>query len=140
MEEFLTRLWEDLVGRIGGPMTLRFILQPTMATLFGIRDGLRYAREGRSFLLRGGPEDPVERRAQLLATWRSIGKVFVLAILLDVIYQLIVLRWVYPLETLIVAIVVAVVPYLAIRGLVNWLARPKGGSRPPESKKGGTES
>ena len=140
MEEFLTRLWEDLVGRIGGPMTMRFILQPTMATLFGIRDGLKYAREGRSFLLWGGPEDPVERRAQLLATWRSIGKVFVLAILLDVIYQLVVQHWFYPLETLIVAVAVAVVPYLAVRGLVNWLARAKRGSGPPESKNAGTES
>ena len=134
MEELLTRLWEDLVGRIGGPMTLRFILQPTMATLFGIRDGLRFAREGRSFLLWGGPQHPVERRAQLRATWRSIGKVFLLAILLDVIYQLVVLHWFYPLETLIVAIVVAVVPYLAVRGLVNWLARSKTGSPPPKDE------
>lgn len=131
MDDFLTRIWEDLGARIGGPLTLRFILQPTMATLFAIRDGLRFAREGRSFLLWGGPEDPVERQAQLVATWRSIGKVFVLAIVLDGSYQWLVLNWLYPLEALIVAIAVAVMPYLAVRGLVNWLARPKRGSTPP---------
>lgn len=123
MEELLSRLWDDLVGRVWSPMSFRFILQPTMAILFGIKDGLRFAREGRSFLLWGGPEDPVERRAQFLATWRSIGKVFVLAMVLDVLYQLIVLHWVYPLETLIVALVLAIVPYLSVRGLVNAAMR-----------------
>jgi len=125
MEELLMRFWENLVDRIGGPMNLRFILQPTMAVLLGIRDGLRYAREGRSFLLWGGPENPAERRAQLLATWRSIGKVFVLAIVLDIICRWIAVNWFFPLETLIVAIGVAVVPYLAVRGSVNWLARSR---------------
>jgi hypothetical protein len=125
MEELLMRFWENLVDRIGGPMNLRFILQPTMAVLLGIRDGLRYAREGRSFLLWGGPENPAERRAQLLATWRSIGKVFVLAIVLDMICRWIAVNWFFPLETLIVAIGVAVVPYLAVRGSVNWLARSR---------------
>ena len=68
MEELLMRFWENLVDRIGGPMNLRFILQPTMAVLLGIRDGLRYAREGRSFLLWGGPENPAvhcRRRARV---------------------------------------------------------------------------
>lgn len=132
MEDFLTRLWEDLGDRIGGPMHLRFYMQPTMAIFFGIRDGLRFAREGRSFLLWGGPTDPVERHAQLVATWRSIGKVFVLAILLDVIYQIVVLHWFYLLETLIVALAVAVGPYLLVRFAANYLARIRRGPRPPD--------
>ena len=135
MEDLLSRLLENLVDRVDRPMALRFLLQPAMAIFFGIRDGLRFAREGRSFLLWGGPKDPAERRAQFLATWRSIGKVFVLALALDAICQLTVVGWFFPLEALIVAIVVALVPYLAVRGLVNWLARRKQGPRPPEVKK-----
>jgi hypothetical protein len=54
--------------------------------------------------------------------WKAIGRVFVLAILMDVIYQLIVVRWIYPLELIIVAISLAVIPYLLIRGPVNRLA------------------
>jgi len=46
----------------------------------------------------------------------------VLAIIMDTIYQLIVLRWLYPLELVIVAILLAVVPYLLIRGPVNRVA------------------
>jgi len=49
--------------------------------------------------------------------------VFVLAIVMDVIYQLIVLRWVYPFELILVAILLAVVPYLLIRGPVNRVVR-----------------
>ena len=130
MEELLMRLWTNLIERGDGPLHLRLILQPTIAALLGIRDGLRYAREGRSFLLWGGPIDPAERRAQHLASWRSIAKVLVLAIVLDTVYQIMVLNWFYPLETLIVAIGVAVIPYMVVRGLVNALARKWGGRKP----------
>ena len=43
MEE-LTRLWENLTGRIGGTMSFRLILQPAVAIYFAIRDGLSDAR------------------------------------------------------------------------------------------------
>jgi hypothetical protein len=39
------------------------------------------------------------------------------------VYQILVLRFVYPGETIIVAFVLAIVPYLILRGLVNRIAR-----------------
>jgi len=45
------------------------------------------------------------------------------AVLMDLVYEWIVGRWFYPLETLIVAVVLAIVPYLVIRGPVNRIAR-----------------
>jgi hypothetical protein len=61
--------------------------------------------------------------------WKSVGKVFVIAIIIDLVYQLIVFRWFYPLEALIVAAILAFIPYLLIRGPVNRLMRrhTKGG-------------
>jgi hypothetical protein len=47
MDEMLTRLWENLGGRIGGPMSLRLLLQPTIATILAIRSGLADARAGK---------------------------------------------------------------------------------------------
>jgi hypothetical protein len=47
MDAELARMWTDLVGRLTGPLTLRLYLQPTMATLFALRDGLKDARTGR---------------------------------------------------------------------------------------------
>jgi hypothetical protein len=58
MEDLLPRLLENLVDRVDRPMALRFLLQPAMAIFFGIRDGLRFAREGRSFLLGADRKTP----------------------------------------------------------------------------------
>jgi hypothetical protein len=55
--------------------------------------------------------------------WKSISKVFIIAVLLDVVYQIIVVRWVYPFETVLVAILLAIVPYILVRGPVNRLRR-----------------
>jgi hypothetical protein len=52
-----------------------------------------------------------------------VGKVFIVAVTLDVIYEFIVYRWVYPRQALIVATVLAVVPYLLICGSVTRIVR-----------------
>jgi hypothetical protein len=43
--------------------------------------------------------------------------------IMEVIYQWIVLRWFYPGEALTVALLLAVVPYLLLRGPINRLVR-----------------
>src|SRR5580692_11620177 len=40
------RIWHDLVARPDARMRFRFILQPLMAAIVAIRDGLRDARNG----------------------------------------------------------------------------------------------
>ena len=52
----------------------------------------------------------------LRQTWEDVCKLFMVAIVLDVIYQVIVLHWIYPVQTLIVASVLAIVPYMVVRG------------------------
>jgi hypothetical protein len=54
--------------------------------------------------------------------WKSVGKVFILALVLDVVYQVVVQRFVYPFEVILVAFILAIVPYLLLRGLVTRLA------------------
>ena len=132
MDLDFVRFWTDMIGRLDGPLHFRLIVQPAIAVFLGVRDGLRFAREGRSFLLWAGPKDPGERRAQFWSTCWAIGKVFVLAIILDVIYQFWVLHWVYVPQVLSVAVVVALAPYLLMRGAVNLIARIHRGRRPPE--------
>jgi hypothetical protein len=51
-----------------------------------------------------------------------VAKVFTVAVVLDVIYQIIVLRWVYPGEALVVAFALAILPYLLLRGPLGRLA------------------
>ena len=123
MEEYFTRVWHDLAGRIGGPLSMRLWLQPTMAVIFAIRDGLKDAKKGRSYYFYALFTEPGNRRSLLREGWKSIAKVFILAIILDTIYQLIVFRWLYPVEVLIVAFFLACLPYLLLRGAANRIAR-----------------
>jgi hypothetical protein len=104
-------------------MTFRIILQPLMACLLAVRAGLKDAREDRPPYLWTILTDATQRASLVREGWRSVARVFVLAIVMDVIYQLIVQRWIYPGETLIVAVALAVIPYLLLRGPVNRLVR-----------------
>lgn len=131
MEELFTRLWDDLIGRIGGPMSFRLLLQPAMAMIFAIRDGLKDAREGRPAYFYSLFTDPQNRRSRLREGFKAVARVFALAIIMDLIYQVAVLRWFYPVEALVVAFVLAFLPYILLRGPVNRIARFL--KRPPEA-------
>lgn len=123
IEDILQRFWEDLVARPSGPLALRFLLQPVMATLFAIRDGIKDARDGRSPYFWAVLSKPDERRARLREGLKSTGKIMVLALVLDAVYQFIELGTFYPFEAAVVAIVLAFVPYLLIRGPAARIAR-----------------
>jgi hypothetical protein len=124
MDDMWTRFVTDMVGRVSGPMQFRLVLQPAMAAFFAIRSGLADARAGREpyfwALLTG---DQATRRAELKSGWKSVSRVFILAVALDVVYQLYVLHFVYVPQAIIVAIILAILPYLFLRGLVTRLAR-----------------
>jgi len=122
MEGF-THFREHLIGRLAGPIMFRVIVQPTMAVIVAIRDGLKDAKTGRPLYFYSLLTHPTERRQLLKDGWKSVGLVFVSAIVIDGVYQVIVFRRFYPGEALHVAIVLAIVPYLLIRGLANRIAR-----------------
>ena len=123
MEETLVRVWGDLVGRVGGPLTLRLVIQPTVATLLALRAGLNDSRRGRTPYFWNILLNLDQRKDLLREGWKDVGKLFIMAVVLDTVYQLIVARWVYPFETLIVAVVLAFVPYVLVRGLASRLAQ-----------------
>lgn len=125
MHDLWTRLVHNLIDRVSGPMKLRLLLQPLMASIFAIRAGLKDARAGRPAYFWALFTDPSHRAEMLESGWHSVGKVFVLAVLLDVVYQIIELKTVYPFEAIIVGIVLAILPYVLLRGLVTRLARKK---------------
>lgn len=127
MEELLTRFAENLIGRIQGPMSFRLVFQPVMAVMFAIFDGRKDASEGRAPYFWALFADPGHRRDLLRDGWKSVGKVFTIAFVLDAVYQYKVLRWFYPGEALVVAFFLALIPYVLLRGPTNrllfWKAR-----------------
>src|SRR5512147_3332433 len=122
--KYIADSWDMVVGRGAGPFHLRLIIQPVMATLLGIRAGRRDARHGRPpygwAVMKA--DDMYDRRALLRDGWGDVGKVYLIAIALDVIYGLIAFHWVYPIQTLLVATVLALVPYLIFRGIANRMS------------------
>ncbi len=130
MNDIFARIWENLNARLTGPMNLRFIIQPTVATILAIRAGLRDAHQNRPAFLWAVLWNPAHRRELLRQGWKDVGKVLLLATILDVIYQLIVHRGVYILELLITAVVLAVIPYVLFRGPISRIAKMVFATRP----------
>ena len=123
MEDLLVRDWQDLVGRVAGPFAFRLVLQPVVAAVLAVRAGLRSARQGdvpyNWALLTGTGR----RRELLWEAWRDLGRLFIVAIVIDFIYEIIVFRWIYPIQSLIIALIVSVPSYLVLRGPTHRLAR-----------------
>ena len=123
IQEILTRFWDQLIAQPHGPLAFRLILQPLMATFFAIRDGLKDARAGRPLYTWTLLTDPGQRAGYLREGLKRVSRVIVFALVMDAIYQFLVLRWFYPGEALVTAFVLAVLPYLLMRGPAARLAR-----------------
>jgi hypothetical protein len=100
-------------------MAFRFILQPLMAAIAAILHGNKDARTGRSPYFWTVMNKPLERIGRLREGLNATARIILLGIVMDVIYQIIVLKRFYPVESVIVAVVLGFVPYLALRGIVT---------------------
>src|SRR5207244_8507535 len=69
--------------------------------------------------------NPQERVGLLREGLNATARIILLGLAMDVIYQLFVLKTFYPNEALVVALLLAFVPYLIIRGLVFRVARSR---------------
>jgi hypothetical protein len=129
MIDFWLRGIEHLIDRVTGPLHFRLLLQPLMAVIYGVVDGLKDARTDKAPYFWALFTSPLHRQEIVKDGWKSIGKVFMLAVVLDVAYQIVELHFVYPGEAIIVAVVLAILPYLLIRGPVTRIARGVGITR-----------
>jgi hypothetical protein len=122
-DEVRHRVWTDLLDRPGGPMTFRFILQPAMASLAALHDGIKDARLGRSPYFWTIVRDPQRRARRLREGLVSTARIILLGLGMDAIYQYKVLNTFYPAEAVIIALSLAVVPYFVLRGPIARVAR-----------------
>ena len=115
------RVWHDLLERPSHLFRFRFILQPVMAGIAALHDGIADARMDRrpyfwALVTRSS------RLGRLEEGVISTERVLLLGLVMDTIYQLIVLKTFYPAEAAIVAIVLAFIPYLLLRGPITRFA------------------
>jgi hypothetical protein len=119
-------LWQlfaaELQDRVSGPMKFRIVLQPIMATYLAIRSGLTDAKSGAPPYLWSLISTPGHRKEMIKDGWKSLGRLIILAMALDLIYQFFVQSSMHLRAALIVAFLLAIVPYLIVRGTVTRIA------------------
>ena len=123
IQQILARFWDQLIAQPNGPLAFRLILQPVMVTILAIIDGVKDARAGRPLYTWTLLTDPVHRASYLREGLKRVTRVIVFALVMDAIYQFMVLRRFYPGEALVTAFAVAVLPYLVIRGPIARIMR-----------------
>ena len=123
MDDVLARISSDLFGRLDGPLSFRFVLQPLMAVLYATRDGIGDARRGRPPYFWSLLTRPGERWSLLREGEHAVARVIALGIIMDVIYQLMVFRWIYPFELIVVVLLLTFVPYVLLRGPASRIAK-----------------
>jgi hypothetical protein len=129
----LSRLWADLLARPGGPFAFRLVLQPLMAVIFAVRDGMADARTGRSPYFWTLLRDSSHRRESLREGVKATLKVVLLGMVIDAIYQFKVHGTVYAGEALGIALLLGFVPYLLIRGPIDRVVRRRRGGNHGEA-------
>jgi protein-S-isoprenylcysteine O-methyltransferase Ste14 len=126
MHEILVRGWTDLLARLDGPLHFRFIAQPLMALFLGARAGIRDARAGEPPFLSALFRFPERRGQRMKDALRDVATLLLVATILDSAYQVAVHRGIYLLELLITVALLALVPYLLVRGPMARLAPATG--------------
>jgi hypothetical protein len=123
MEEALLRGWTNFLHRLDGPLHFRFIVQPAVAVFFAIRAGLRDAAAKKETPFLSALRHRERVREHLRRAWSDVGKVFVVALVIDAVYQSAFQRGIYLLELLVTATVLALLPYALVRGPAEHIAR-----------------
>jgi hypothetical protein len=123
MEDLISRILHNLAGRLDGPMHIRFIFQPALSMFFAIRDGIHDSKRRGPAYLWALFTSAAGRKDLLRSGWKGVGRVFLLAMGLDAVYQIIALHTFYPGEALLTSFLLALLPYALLRGPVNRIAQ-----------------
>jgi hypothetical protein len=118
--------WEffaDLPRRLTGPGRFRFLLQPAVAILLGIRGGSADARARRPPYLIGLFAHSEHREEYFRSGLAAVRDIVAFSIILDAVAQFLIFRQVHPGAALVVGPVLIGLPYAAARGLSNRLSR-----------------
>lgn len=120
---FSSEFLQELPRRFSGPGRLRFILQPALAILLGMRGGLADANAGNPPYLFGLVFDPVRRRELMRSGVAAVRTLVAMGIVMDVVFQLVLYRSVHPGAAVVVGPIFIALPYALSRALTTRLAR-----------------
>lgn len=120
---FSWQFLEELPRRFSGPGRFRFILQPVLAILLGLRGGMADVKAGNPPYLFGLLFAAGRRRELLRSGAAAIRTLLAMGIILDIVFQLVLYRAVHPGAALLVGPILICLPYALSRALTTRLAR-----------------
>jgi hypothetical protein len=123
---FSRQFLEELPQRFTGPGRLRFILQPMVAIILGIRGGLVDAKAGNPPYLFGLLFGAERRRELLRSGVAAIRNLVALGIIMDIVFQLIIYHSVHPGAAVVIGPILICFPYALSRALTTRLSRRAG--------------
>ena len=116
------RFWSDIFDRFGGPMTFRIFLQPIMGLIAAVPDGINDAKHGHSAFFWTGRGDPAVKHGRLNEGLIATARIMLLGLSIDAIYQYRELDQFYPVEAVLFALILCVIPYFIWRWIVERIA------------------
>lgn len=100
-----------------------------MASLVAARDGYRDAKSGDSAFMQVMVSDRALRKVRVNKALVATSKIILLSVIMDTVFQILVLKAFYPFEIVIVTLLLALLPYVILRGPFRriagwWLGDP----------------
>jgi len=120
---FSRQFLEELPQRFTGPGRFRFLLQPMIAIVLGIRAGLADAKVGNPPYLFGLLLGAGRRRELLRSGVVAVRNLVALGIIMDLVFQLVLYHSVHPGAALLVGPIFIAFPYSMSRAVTTRLAR-----------------
>jgi hypothetical protein len=117
------RFLADVIGRLHGPVTVRFYLQPALALLAAWKDGVRDARSGHKAFFWTALWDPSQERGRLREGLRATSHMALIGFVMEGIYQWRVFDQFYPGEAVMMVLLLAIIPYFVFRWVIEHVAR-----------------
>lgn len=120
---FSRQFLEEIPRRFTGPGRFRFILQPAVAIVLGVRGGMVDARAGNPPYLFGLLFAKGRRRELLRSGAAAIRNLLAAGIIMDLAFQLVLYRSVHPGAALLVGPIFICGPYVLSRAISNRMTR-----------------
>jgi len=122
---FTTQFFHDMLARLTGPGKLRFLIQPTVAMILGVRHGMKDAHSNLRPFLFMLTFHAAHRRHAFHTALADVRELVAVAILLDIISQALIFHQIYPGAALILGPVLIGVPYSLARDFANRITRSR---------------
>ena len=110
---------ETLEAMLGGPGRMRFVLQPLVAIILGIRDGRSDAAAGRPPYVVAVLFADEGRREEVVSALRTLTKPLLVAVVLDAVLQYVIFSSIRLWQALAVGTTLIALPYVLARGITN---------------------